>query len=108
MDSFREEFPILFMHTIISKKYAEYWNIVSENIKGLSQELKNLYLKMVAFDPKERPTIKQILDDDWMKEIREMNNEQLMQLENEIREEFLRREPLIEIGKNFLDFCPID
>ena len=54
---------------------------------------------MVAFDPKERPTIKQILDDDWMKEIREMNNEQLMQLENEIREEFLRREPLIEIGK---------
>ena len=54
---------------------------------------------MVAFDPEERPTIQQILDDDWMKEIREMNNEQLMQLENEIREEFLRREPIIEIEK---------
>ena len=54
---------------------------------------------MVAYDPKERPTIQEILDGDWMKDIREMNNEQLMQLENEIREEFLRREPLIELGK---------
>ena len=83
---------------IILKKYARYWNIVSGKIKGLSQELKNLYLKMVAYNPEERPTIQQILDDDWMKEIREMNNEQLMQLENEIREEFLKREALVEIG----------
>ena len=83
---------------IILKNYPGYWKAVSEKIKGLSQELKNLYLKMVAFNPEERPTIQQILDDDWMKEIREMNNEQLIQLENEIREEFLKRESLVEIG----------
>jgi len=33
---------------------------------------------MVAYNPEERPTIQEILDGDWMRDIREMNNEQLM------------------------------
>ena len=83
---------------IILKKFSRYWNAVSKKINGLSEDLKNLFFRMVSYNPEERPTIQQILEGDWMKEIREMNNEQLMQLENEIREEFLRRETLVEIG----------
>ena len=47
---------------------------------------------MVSFKPSERPTIEQIYNSNWMKEIKEMNDEQLEELENEIREEFLKRE----------------
>ena len=50
---------------------------------------------MVAFKPDDRPTIEQIFQSEWMREIREMNNDQLMQLENEIREEFIKRENIV-------------
>jgi len=77
---------------IMKKCYKQYWTILSNEINGLSEDLKNLYLKMVSFKPSERPTIEQIYNSNWMKEIKEMNDEQLEELENEIREEFLKRE----------------
>ena len=80
---------------IMTKHYDRYWAAVASQITGISQELKNLYIRMVAFKPDDRPTIEQILQSDWMKEIREMTNEQLMQLENEIREEFIKRENIV-------------
>ena len=80
---------------IMTKHYDRYWAAVASQITGISQELKNLYIKMVAFKPDDRPTIEQIFQSDWMKEIREMSNEQLMQLENEIREEFVKRENIV-------------
>jgi serine/threonine protein kinase len=79
----------------MTKHYDRYWAAVASQITGISQELKNLYIKMVAFKPDDRPTIEQIFQSDWMKEIREMSNEQLMQLENEIREEFVKRENIV-------------
>ena len=80
---------------IMLRKFNEYWAMVSSQINGLSNEFKQLFFKMVSFKPSDRPTIEQILNGDWMKEIREMTNEQLMQLENEIREEFQKREILV-------------
>ena len=50
---------------------------------------------MVAFKPDDRPTIEQIFNSEWMREIREMNNDELLQLENEIREEFIKREEMV-------------
>ena len=61
----------------------------------MSQELKDLFIKMVAFKPNERPTIEEIFASPWMKEIRDLNEEQLAQLENEIREDFLKRETAV-------------
>ena len=58
----------------------------------------DLFINMVAYKPNERPSIKEILNSEWMKEIRNMNAEQLEQLENEVREEFLKREPLVKEG----------
>jgi serine/threonine protein kinase len=83
---------------IMLKYFDEYWDEVSKKIKPISKELKDLFINMVAYKPNERPSIKEILNSEWMKEIRDMNAEQLEQLENEVREEFLKREPLVKEG----------
>ena len=76
---------------IIVKKYQEYWN--SETIRNLnlSDSFKNLFVKMVAYNPNERPSIDDILNDEWMQEINNLNAEQLNNLEDEVREEFQAR-----------------
>ena len=80
---------------IMVKHYEQYWNTISNQITGISQELKNLFIKMVAFKPNDRPSIDEILNDEWMREIRDMTQTQLEQLESEIRTEFLSREEVV-------------
>ena len=77
---------------IMVKHIKTYWSEVEKIVKGMSQELKDLYIKMVAYNPLERPTIEEIFNSPWMKEIRDLNEEQLNQLEDEIREDFMKRE----------------
>ena len=77
---------------IMAKYYETYWKAVSGEINNISQELKDLYIKMVSFRPTDRPSIDEILGSDWMKEVREMNQAQLDKLELEIRNELLSRE----------------
>ena len=77
---------------MMPKHSGQYWNVVSAQIKGVSEELSKLYNKMVSFRPQERPTIEDIFNDDWMKEIRDLSKEELNELESKIREEFLERE----------------
>ena len=75
---------------IITRHYEQYWNIVRKKInKELSEELKNLYIKMISFRPEKRPTIEEILNDEWMKEISVLNKEEFEKLETEVREELL-------------------
>ena len=81
---------------IMTKHYGQYWNLVGNEIKGVSDDFKKLYNKMVSFKPQERPSIEDILQDDWMKEIRDLNNDQLAKLEEKIREEFLEREIIVQ------------
>ena len=81
---------------IMTKHYGQYWNMVRSQIPEISDELKKLYYKMVSFKPQDRPSIEDILNDDWFKEIRDLNIEQLTQLENEIREELLKREQAVQ------------
>ena len=84
-----------FYRYIMGKHYGQYWKLVSGEIKGISDELKKLYNRMVSYRPNERPTIEEILNDDWIKEIRELNEKQLKDLEKEILEEFSKREPIV-------------
>ena len=65
------------------------------NINGLSDSFQKLYTKMVSYNPQERPSIEDILNSEWMMEIRDLNNQQMNDLENEIRQEFLKREILV-------------
>ena len=69
--------------------YTLYWQSVAMNInnKQLSDDFKNLYIKMIAYNPKDRPTIAQILSSSWLNEISNLSPEQNNNLENEVRNE---------------------
>ena len=83
---------------IIRKKIDDYWGKFGDKFNDISKELKDLYIKMVSYNPKDRPTIEEIFNSEWMKEIREMNDKQLAQLEDEVKKEFIIREPLVVEG----------
>ena len=86
-----------FYKLIAIRKYPEYWEKTSSIIKNtISEEFKNLYLKMVAYRVSERPSIKEILEDEWMKEINEKNEKEIKELESEIYKEFCDREEIIK------------
>ena len=81
---------------IQKKKYDSFWNQVEVNInENLSKEFKDLFVGMVAYEPKERPSIGEILDHPWMKEIHKLEKEKIIDLENELRKEMHDREQLI-------------
>ena len=74
-------------------KIAEYWSTLKKiGIDGLSEEFKNLYIKMVSPNPKNRPTLEQIYNDEWLKEIRDLSEEELVNYEKELIAELKRRE----------------
>ena len=86
---------------IIPKKFELFWTSVKGNIgnKNLSEELKNLYFKMVSFNQKSRPSIEMILEDPWMKEINELkktDKEKYYELKNELISKLLKFEDEIK------------
>ena len=83
---------------IVNNQINEYWNSLPNEIKNinLSQEFKDLYIRMVSFDENNRPTIDQILNDNWFNDLAGLNNAQLNKLENEVHNEFLARENPIQ------------
>ena len=88
-------------YTLIRQQnYAEYWNSPAFAQLNLSNNFKNLFVRMVAFNPNERPTINEILNDEWMQEINNLNAVQIDNLENEVRNEFHNREAQIQANAN--------
>ena len=81
-------------YNLIRRKFdKKYWNKIGisiSRVSELSEEFKNLYMRMVSFIPDKRPSIKEILNDPWMKEINDMNEDQLEQLNLEIIDEFMK------------------
>ena len=86
----------------IRYKNDYYWTYLEENheIKNLTSEFKKLYFEMLSYSEDERPEIEKILNGNWMKEINDLNESQIKDLENEVREEFKRREEIIKKQKN--------
>ena len=78
-----------------------YWNYMEKYIitKKLSNEFKNLFIKMVSYNPKERPTIEQILNGDWLKDIKNLKEEVFKKYEQELVSELKEREEIINISK---------
>ena len=76
---------------IVNKYYGLYWNKIIKKfpyISKVSDEFKNLYIKMISFKPEKRPRIDEILKDPWFQEINDMTEEQLSEIKEEIMEEF--------------------
>ena len=88
-----------FYRFIIANQINNYWTSLPPaqiNHLNLSPEFKNLYIRMVSVNENNRPTIGQILNDNWFNELQGLNNEQLNQLENDVYNEFITRENLIQ------------
>ena len=62
---------------IIEDKEKEYWNKILPLINNieLSENFKNLYTKMIAYESKNRPTIEEILAHPWFDEIKNLSKE---------------------------------
>ena len=83
-----------FYGLIMAQNFAQYWqNFANLN---LSQEFRNLFIRMVNPNPAQRPTIDQILNDAWMQEINNLNEEQMDTLENQVRNVFQLREQQVQ------------
>ena len=59
---------------IIRNKFDEYWEeigkkIGEEKINKVSLEFKKLFFEMVSYDPEKRPSINDILNNDWLKNL---------------------------------------
>ena len=67
--------------------YENYWDSIKGAVKELSENFKNLYIKMVAYNPENRPTTQQILDNPWFEEINNLTNEKKIELDDEVKKE---------------------
>ena len=83
----------IYYKLIIKQHLDHYWEMLESMINlNLSPKFKDLFIRMVNPNPAQRPTIEQILNDAWMQEIINLNDEQMNALENEVRNEFQLRE----------------
>ena len=78
------------LYDLIKKKEIEdYWSIIEIifGIKILSPEFKDLFIKMVSYNPSERPSFEEIMNSSWMKEIKEADEGYLNQLKEKMKRE---------------------
>ena len=52
---------------IINKKYEKYWeeigkNLENKKVESISSQLKELYIKMISYNPNERPSIETVIE----------------------------------------------
>ena len=84
------------LYKFIKYKLDSYWTILEKGgIKKVSLEFQKLYFDMLSYFEIERPKIDEILNSDWMKEIKDLNENQMNDLENEVKSEFKRRKAII-------------
>ena len=85
----------------LTKTKEALWKLIESkpSFGGISDDFKDLYTKMISFDPDKRPTIDEILKHKWFGNIRNMTEEELNKYEEEIkiRQEFEKRK--IEVDK---------
>jgi len=70
------------------KAYDRYWKLLekSYNINNLTPKFKNLYLKMVAYNPEDRPSIEEIRQDEFLADIVKASEERI----NFLREKMIK------------------
>ena len=71
------------------KEIEDYWEIIEilYKIKILSPDFKELFIKMISYDPSERPSFEEIMNSKWMREIKEADEEHLNQLKEKMIKE---------------------
>ena len=63
-----------------------YWEIIENNCGfELSKDFKELYFKMVSYNPNTRPDVQNIMEHPWFKQIREMDESQLQSKKSQMQ-----------------------
>ena len=79
-------------YTLIrTHQYDAFWQLVLPQNLNLSESFRNLFLRMVDFNPNGRLSINEILNGQWMQEINNLSAEDMNILENEVRHELDNR-----------------
>ena len=82
------------LYKYINKNSDFYWIIMG--LTELSLDFKKLFIRMVAYDPNKRPTITEILNDDWLKEITNLKPDEFKIYEENLIKELKKREEIIK------------
>ena len=69
---------------IIKKNYEEYWQKIQQ--ENLSDNFKNLYQKMVAYEPGDRPSFNEILNDPWLEDLSNLSKEEEDGIKDDLNE----------------------
>ena len=80
---------------IIDHDYNKFWKMQNLN-SDLSEDFKNLFVKMVEPNPKERVEINEIENYKWLKEFIVKSDKEKETIESSLCEEFLEREKKIK------------
>ena len=72
---------------IKSNSYQVFWGNFSEANDDY-EDFKKLFFKMVSCNPKNRPPIEKILENKWFDEIKDLKDNEIEEIENEIKEMF--------------------
>ena len=87
--------------TIFDGNIDNYWDKMKTKIyDNISNDFKRLYIKMISFNPTDRPDSQTILNDNWLKTIREMSQNEFEDLEKRVEAEFKSREEKIKSSVN--------
>ena len=91
------------------KNFVLFWYVVESQLnKSLSQDFKDLIMSMITFNQEERPTIDDILESAWMKEIK-VEEKQRESLDNEFISELNKRKnKIIKMRENEIRNIVID
>ena len=87
---------------IFRKDIKLYWKIVELQIKAkgiiLSKEFKDLYIKMITYNPDSRPTAEEVLNHPWFNEINELKKDEkkMEKIENKIKQKFIDLEQTVK------------
>ena len=85
---------------IKDKDDENYWKELAKHIKCKNEiifdpQFKDLFFKMVAYNPKERPTIEEILNHPYIADVSHANKDQFKILEEKLIDELNKRKDLI-------------
>ena len=86
-----------FYKYIKENKIERYWDKALSSGTTVSKEFKDLYISMVNYHPSKRPSIDQILNSPWMKEINDLSEDEKNELKHEIVKYFM------ELKQNYED-----
>jgi serine/threonine protein kinase len=85
----------LYRYLVTNSNY--YWIIMGKT--GLPLEFIKLFMRMVSYNPNDRPKIREILDDDWFKEITNLKEDEFKIYEENLIKELKEREDMISKEK---------